>query len=526
VAIINKLFPGWAENRARAETALISAETDKKKAELMQEAVKTYANYTHEGASHRKNAFAGVDDSIYTHDEDITDNIQTLIARSRRNYYGNAIARGALSKLTNSVVHTGLKLKVSPNNKILKLTEVELDAFQDEIQATWNLWAGSTECDVTRQSNFYQIQSLAFLTMLMDGTCFIKIKYKKRKGEYFETKLKFLDAGRLYSPEGDTFDGKIRNGVEYNEDGEPVAYHFRKSDTDIETKRIATFTPSGARQLIVLMAKERPNQRLGVPFLSPVLEILTQLTKYTNAELMATVINSLFTVFIETEKGAEQPISIEGIPQMAKPGPHGEEEINMRIGSGSILNLEPGQKISLADPKRPSQNFEPYFMAICKLIGSSLDIPHEILMSKFDASYSASRGAVLEFFKHVLALRADLIQNLCVPVYQLHFEEAVAKKYITIRHDIANPIYRAAYTDGEWYGTAMSQLDPKKEVEAALIRINNGLSTRAREARSLNGSDVEENFRQLEKEKKQIKKTREVKKEDVKTPNEADGKAT
>jgi len=272
------------------------------------------------------------------------------------------------------------------------------------------------------------------------------------------------------------------------------------------------------------MTKERPNQRMGVPLLAPVLEILTQLTKYTNAELMATVIASMFTVFITTDKVAESPLTIGGVPKMPKKGPHhGDPEVNMKIGSGSIVRLEPGQNINLADPKRPSQNFEAFFTALCKMIGSALGIPHEILMAKFDASYSASRGAVLEYWKYILACRANLIDNLCVPVYQMHIDEAAAKGFIDIKRDYTNPINRSAYGEAEFYGTAMSQLDPKKEVEAALLRINSGLSTRAREARALNGSDIEENFRQLEKEEKQIRKMREVKKQSGNITNTDEG---
>jgi len=43
-------------------------------------------------------------------------------------------------------------------------------------------------------------------------------------------------------------------------------------------------------------------------------------------------------------------------------------------------------------------------------------------------------------------------------------------------------------------------LDPKKEVEAAILRINAGLSTRSRETIEINGGDFEQNINILSKE--------------------------
>ena len=60
---------------------------------------------------------------------------------------------------------------------------------------------------------------------------------------------------------------------------------------------------------LVIFESERAEQYRGVPYLAPVIESLKQLTRYSEAEIMAAVINGFFTVFITTEENtAEMPM--------------------------------------------------------------------------------------------------------------------------------------------------------------------------------------------------------------------------
>ena len=59
---------------------------------------------------------------------------------------------------------------------------------------------------------------------------------------------------------------------------------------------------------------------------------------------------------------------------------------------------------------------------------------------------------------------------------------------------------RYAYSWADWTGPSQGQLDPVKEVEAAVLRVENGFSTRQRETAELTGGDWELNHRQRVKE--------------------------
>jgi hypothetical protein len=67
-------------------------------------------------------------------------------------------------------------------------------------------------------------------------------------------------------------------------------------------------------------------------------------------------------------------------------------------------------------------------------------------------------------------------------------------------------LIRQAYLQSEWIGPSQGQLDPTKEVAAAISAIENGLSTREAEAIRLNGSEYAANVDKLTLENERLRK--------------------
>ena len=80
--------------------------------------------------------------------------------------------------------------------------------------------------------------------------------------------------------------------------------------------------------------------------------------------------------------------------------------------------------------------------------------------------------------------------------------EAVLKGRIYAPGFFDDPLISYAYSWAEWNGPSQGQLDPVKEVKAAVLRVENGFSTRQRETSELTGGDWELNHRQRIKEER------------------------
>ena len=101
--------------------------------------------------------------------------------------------------------------------------------------------------------------------------------------------------------------------------------------------------------------------------------------------------------------------------------------------------------------------------------------------------------------------REWLTRDFCRPAYELWLTEAVARGRIIAPGFLTDPLVRQAYLQSEWIGPSQGQLDPTKEVQAAVTAIENGLSNREAEAIKLNGSEYRANVEKLTLENERLR---------------------
>jgi lambda family phage portal protein len=165
------------------------------------------------------------------------------------------------------------------------------------------------------------------------------------------------------------------------------------------------------------------------------------------------------------------------------------------------LDLRPGEDVTFADPKSPNPVFDVFVQSIFRQIGVSLEIPFEVLVKHFTASYSAARAALMEAWRFYLNRRTFISTYFCQPVYEAWMEEAVALGRLSAPGFFSDPMIRRAYLSAEWIGDAPGTIDPKKEVEAATGRVALGISSRKDECMQLTGKVWDNVNRQLAMEK-------------------------
>ncbi|WP_142413070.1 phage portal protein [Hathewaya massiliensis] len=469
------------------------------------------SGYSHHGASRVKKSLIGWISSGGSTKEDIDENIDLLRERSRDLYMGAPLATGALKTTRTNVVGSGLKLKSQIDADFLGLSEEEADKWETGVEREFLLWSESKNCDMQRMNNFYELQQLAFLSALMSGDCFASLPMNKRPNMPYDLRISLIEADRVCTPSNNYNNKDISGGVEFNSEGELVAYYILNvhplSNNLAKQKdwaRIEAFgKETGRPNILHIMEAERPGQRRGVPILSPVIESLKQLSRYSDAELMAAVVSGMYTVFIESKSNDTSSPFGEGISEELQVDT--EDENSYELGNGAIIALGEGEEIKEANPGRPNTAFDGFVTSICRQIGAALEIPYEVLMKHFTSSYSASRAALLESWKMFKMRRSWLASDFCQPIYEEWLAEAVAKGRIYAPGFFDDPLIKKAYCSAEWNGPTQGQLDPLKEVAAATKRVEEGFSTRAKETVELTGGDFYKNNRQRIKEEKMRK---------------------
>ena len=495
--------------------------------------------YSDAGASYLKRALKGFNAQSGAPSEDIDFNNATLRQRSRMLYMAAPVAAGAVNTNRTKVIGPGLRLKCAVDRDVLGISEDAARRWQKQTEAEWEMWCGKKTCDALELNNFYELEALAFKSWLMSGDCFVLFKrYEAGRDNPYTLRLQLVEADRVSTPtdfapnvypsvtEGVNPDNnhKVYDGVEVDGSGRVVAYHVcnvypgQQTAEDAVWARVETVgAKSGLPNILHLMEAERPDQHRGVPFLAPVIEVVLQQRRYTESELTAALVQSYFTAFITTESDPSLfPLDevglgdIDGAENGADTTGNGvsDSDNEYEMGPGQINHLKPGESVVLGDPNIPTAGFETFSKTIVKMIGSALELPYDVLIKEFNASYSAAKGALEEAWETFKMRRSAFVNDFCQPVFETWLAEAVASGRVKAPGFFTDPRIRAAWCGARWDGPAQTHLDPEKEAKAAEIEVAHGWKTNEQVTREFYGGDWHDNVAALAEEEELMRQMR------------------
>lgn len=428
-----------------------------------------------------------------------------LRARSRDQMRNAPIALGALNTTVGHVVGTGLTYTPAIDADFLGLDDEQAEAWQDDVKRRFKAWADSPDCDAARQLDFYGLQELAFRSFLESGDAFVLTPVIARAGRAARLALQLIEADRVCNPNRAADTATLIDGVEiYPTTGESLAYHVARqhpgaygTGNNTWDRVAARGSSTGRRNVLHIFKPLRPGQVRGVPWVAPILEPLKQLGRWSDAELNAAVVSGIMATFIKMDPEAFQSIYDEdaqgAIVDTASKW-SGEME------SGKAINLLPGESIESPTPGRPNPAFDPFWTAMVRQIGMALEMPFEVLVMHFQSSYSAARAALLMAWKAFRSKRDLLAKTMCQPVFELWLADEVAAGRINCPGFFADDITRAAWCAAIWTGDGPGSIDPTKEVTAAKMRVELGISTKQAESILHDGVDWEQKHEQRVKE--------------------------
>lgn len=490
----------------------------------------TNSGYSHSGASLRKKSMQGWEHDSRTPTEDIGFNLRVLRERSRSLYMNGGLATSAIHKNKSNVLGSGLELKCQLNYRQLGLTPEQAKEWEDRTEFEFKLWAES-EIDSTGLNDFYDVQRIMLQGWLLNGDALAVVKYADEPEGMnpYRLRLHLIEADRLCNPTSLVNNGfnlnigyaandyvelsngnKILNGVETDPSGRVVAYWISNrhpnsllpSREPLQWARVEATNPfNGLPNVIFIIDPERAEQYRGVPYLSPVIEQLKQISRYTEAEIAAAIVNSFFTAFITTEGPTNDIPYGDSISEDEQLSLTPEERLaSYEMGPGTINVLGPNENVTFGDPKHPVAGFEAFTKAMAQLVGAALDMPYEMLLGVFNSSYSASRAALLQAWRPFRDRRDWFAYGFCQKVYEMWLFEAVATGRIKAPGFFTDPRRRKLWSQAIWIGPSPGQIDPVKEVQAAALRIQHRFSTHERETMELTGMDYDSNVDVLRRE--------------------------
>ena len=402
--------------------------------------------------------------------------LPTVRARCNWLYENNPWVRAAVDLLLARIVGSGTTLQATTEN----------EAFNDKIEKAWAKWCFTA--DYYRQFHFGDLERLAILKLFLDGGLFFHVVTDPENRDTAPISLEVLEYGRLApagTPQGNN---EIINGIEIDQTGRVVAYHFyAKPDSFLTPSLEVVRVP--AEDVIHFSPFRRPHQLLGIPLLSPVVPYAYHLDELIEAELINAKVSASFGIAIKKNGQATGVYNPET----------GRRELE--IAPGMIAELQPGEDIVVIDPKRPGSTFDDFVKLILRGMGRAIGLSYEqISGDKSEVNYSSARHSELELRDYIFPFRKALERYFLRPVYVQFVKEAVSLGNVNVMGAIKN---WSNWTSHRWIFKGFDWVDPLKEAQAKRLELLMGLTTLADEA-AARGKDWKELAKQRAKEVEEL----------------------
>lgn len=354
----------------------------------------------------------------------------------------NTLAMGILLTLVDNVVANGFEADGLTDD----------DAWNEQAEA----YIANTRWDARGILSNAQFQRLAFRSMLRDGDIAIQLN---------DGLLIPIEGDRIGTPTDRMSVASCVNGIEYDAIGKPISYWVAKVNP--LTSFIGTDVAAiPAADLIFLFDPRRFSASRGTSLTGVIFDQLQRLNQYVDSTVIAAQIAACFGLFF---KSTGEYSSVLGT---AETNPNtGDSEQVEELEPGMILRGMPGEDVVQVKPEHPPQRFPELVDTLCRFCGRHLGLPLELVLLNFSHSnFSNTRAAILQAQQTFRAYQNMLRENLLTRVWRYMISYAV-------KHEKLAP--NPQWWRHQWRAPGWPWLDPLKDVQADILAINNGLTTRS-----------------------------------------------
>lgn len=458
----------------------------------------------------------------------------------------DAFVQGGANLHKDNIVGGQYLLNCRPATKVLGLDDVWEEEFQSEVEEKFDLDVESPDnwIDAQRTNSFTSLVRLAVGVHLAGGEVLAAVEWL-RDGRPFNTAIQMLDTARLSDPQDRIISiqdrENIRGGIRFNAEGAPQSYFIRTghpSDIYYSTLGIPSWRevpirkPWGRQQIIHIHEQVRPDQSRGISELATSLREQKFSRRFRDVNLQRAITQSLYAAAITSElpspevfarmggsmlespEGAQQAVTNYATGFLAAVAQFTGGAKAPRLDGVRIPHFFPGTKLEMLSPTSGHALGMEFEQSLLRYIAASIGVSYEQLSRDYTSTnYSSARAAMTETWKFMQARKKLVADRFASAIFRLWLEEQISKGEITTfpRAKMAS-LYSIdgrgrAYLNRnfnalarcDWVGASRGQIDEYKETQAAVLRIQNGLSTAEDELARL-GKDFRKVYRQLARE--------------------------
>lgn len=446
-----------------------------------------------------------------------------LRTNARERYHETSQARCLVDRFVDTVVGQGLQLEPTPKAEIIGISNDEAEVWARDVAARFTLWANNKAQHRAENLSFVQAQSVCVRALELDGESFTRLFYSPDAGLLNPLQFELINAnqiaGAAYTDTGAaTVSRVINDGIERDARGRNIRYSIWIENQGGGFQKVAIPArgeKSGRVFMLHGFVPDYPGQLRGFSRLGHAIQDFLNITNFEQAQV-GKAINQSNLAFISenADQTPGQPLAgfagnagrPNGLPSEPSTGNNSmttsllDSMANFKMpGAAWVVTAKKGDTIKPVPNTAPSDTYEKFIDGLMGYLSASRGMPLEVLKMSFNSNYSASRAAILLFWRVIYKVREEIASDLLNPIYTAWLTEEIAAGNIKAP-GWYNPSIRAAWLECNWIGESAPDIDPVKTAEAVELRLRMGHTTNEREARIHNGSDAEANRRKLRSE--------------------------
>lgn len=404
-------------------------------------------------------------DALISPDAELWYDLQTLRGRSRNLVRDNAHAASAVRVWVENVVGQGLQY-----HPLVMQADESLDTTANaELRRWWKRWGTRSICTVDRRMAWLDVERMAARNEFVDGE-FLAIERTGRGVNEFGYALQLIDPDQLdesLTQPATKSRNAIRMGVEVDEWGQPLFYHFWPDHPNdlIYGRRDRIVIPAAA--VLHYFEPLRPGQTRGVPRLAPVMSRLKLVDSYDEAALAAAVAGACNAILYEQTEEAD-------LTDDEDVDPAGEIPVDLEPAMSRLLPK--GVKPHAIAVNYPNGSHDAFTNSELRAVAAGLGIAaHAMTGNVAESNYSAFRAAELQQRD---VFRAEH-RRIATHVHSRVLRAALKQSVFYGQVELGGVDWRR-YANHEFTGRGFAWTDPEKDLKAAERELALRLTTRSR----------------------------------------------
>jgi len=449
--------------------------------------------------------------------------------QARDAVHDSQVARAIDFRWAESVVGTGLRWAPEPDTELLGISPEQADAWAQIAARRFHLWASSKAQHRAGNMTWYQSQFVYELAQHRDNDMFARFFYNPARADLLNPlQWDFIDPNQI---RGDAwtstsfYAGHPEDGITRDAAGVETSYKIwvqRPGEFKFDEVTIPRIGEKSRRIFMIHgYSPEYAGQGRGFSRIAHAIQEFENITDFSAAQIKKAIAQSnlVLTAESETDAPSGNPFDSLGMPAA---GPASLQYGTLPIPSPSAANVTPASvsytpiaEATLAEPgttmvfgldgknklkpflnTSPVDSFDTFVDSFAAYLSAANGIPIEMVLMRFNANYSASRGALVLFWRNCLMWRQEMATDYLYPTVEMWLSGEIAAGTIQCP-GWNDPVLKAAWMMGRWVGLPMPNIDPAMTAKADQLYCELGAQDLDEVARNLNGSSGRANRAKL-----------------------------